>query len=72
MRSPGSIGGWCAAIASWCGSAGALIKFRRSQPTLRREIFLTGKPHAQDSRPDVNWFDNRGQPVHWESGAADA
>ena len=48
----------------------ALIKFRRSQPTLRRENFLTGKPHAHDSRPDVSWFDNRGQPVHWESGSA--
>ena len=48
----------------------SLIKFRHSQPTLRREKFLTGRPHGQDTRPDVSWFDNKGQPVHWDSGAA--
>jgi glycogen operon protein len=48
----------------------ALIKFRLSQPTLRRESFLTGKPHSHDTRPDVSWFDNHGQSVHWESGTA--
>ena len=48
----------------------ALIKFRQSQPTLRRDTFLTGQPQGQDPRPDVGWFDNKGQPVHWDSGVA--
>jgi len=48
----------------------ALIKFRLSQPTLRQENFLTGRPHAHDSRPDLSWFDNRGHAVRWDSGEA--
>ncbi len=45
----------------------SLIKFRLAQPTLRRERFLTGKPQDSDARPDVSWFDNKGQAVHWDS-----
>jgi glycogen operon protein len=46
-----------------------LVKFRRSQPTLRRRKFLTGKPNGHDPRPDVSWYDGNGQPVDWHSGA---
>ena len=31
--------------------ASALIKFRRSQPTVRRELFLTGKPASKATCP---------------------
>ncbi|HEY5314765.1 MAG TPA: glycogen debranching protein GlgX [Pirellulales bacterium] len=43
----------------------ALIAFRRSQPTLRRERFLTGKPATAGGLPDVSWFDPAGRPINW-------
>src|SRR4029453_3592087 len=46
--------------------ASALIKFRRSQPTVRREHFLTGKPKFESDLPDVSWFSALGTAVDWQ------
>jgi isoamylase len=45
--------------------ASALIKFRRSQPTVRREHFLTGQPKFDGDLPDVSWFSALGTAVDW-------
>jgi glycogen operon protein len=45
----------------------AIIRFRRSQPTVRRRTFLTGQPNGHDVRPDVSWFSAKGDPVNWQS-----
>ncbi len=50
--------------------ASALIKFRRSQPTLRRELFLTGKPKFEGELPDVSWFSALGTAVDWHGDDA--
>ncbi|MBR0192330.1 MAG: glycogen debranching protein GlgX [Thermoguttaceae bacterium] len=48
----------------------ALVKFRRSEPTLRREHFLTGKPEGPDARfPDVSWFRFNGEPFDWSDSS---
>jgi glycogen operon protein len=46
----------------------ALIMFRRGQPTVRRESFLTGRPNGQGSLPDVSWYSPLGVAVDWASG----
>ncbi|MBL8891193.1 MAG: glycogen debranching protein GlgX [Planctomycetaceae bacterium] len=43
----------------------ALIAFRISQPTLRRESYLTGKSVAPDQLPDVSWYGPLGTAVDW-------
>ncbi len=48
----------------------ALIKFRRSQPTIRREHFLTGKPKFEGDLPDVAWFSALGTAVDWHGDDA--
>ena len=45
--------------------AQAMIKFRRSQPTVRREHFLTGKPRFEGDLPDVSWYSALGTAVDW-------
>lgn len=42
----------------------ALIHFRRTQPTVRRQQFLTGVPNA-DGWSDVSWYNARGTAVDW-------
>ncbi|MDA1055719.1 MAG: glycogen debranching protein GlgX [Planctomycetota bacterium] len=42
-----------------------LTRFRRSQPTVRRKHFLSGKPHFEDGLPDVSWFNALGVAVDW-------
>jgi glycogen operon protein len=42
----------------------ALIHFRRSQPTVRREHFLTGSPNERGV-PDVSWYSALGAAVDW-------
>ena len=42
-----------------------LIAFRRSEPTVRQESFLTGAPHRPGGLPDVSWFSAEGQPMDW-------
>ena len=45
--------------------AQAVMKFRRSQPTVRRDHFLTGKPKIEGDLPDVSWFSALGTAVDW-------
>lgn len=42
-----------------------LIAFRRSQPALRRDRFLSGHPEFEGEFPDVGWFNAAGLPVDW-------
>ena len=44
----------------------ALIEFRRSQPTIRRASFLTGRTLHPDELPDVSWYDSSGKPIEWD------
>jgi len=46
---------------------GALIHFRRNEPTVRQEHFLTGRPLREGGLPDVSWYDARGGPVDWSA-----
>jgi glycogen operon protein len=43
----------------------AVIAFRKAQPTVRRETFLTGKPHNPGELPDVSWYSPDGTPMNW-------
>jgi isoamylase len=43
----------------------SLIHFRRQQPTVRRETFLTGKPEIDGALPDVSWYSALGTAVDW-------
>lgn len=45
----------------------ALITIRKSQPTLRRTRFLTGRPFDARGIPDVNWYGHHGLPFNWEA-----
>ncbi len=53
-------------VVRFCRS---LIKFRRSQPTIRRTEYLRGEPNGHDPRPEVGWFDARGETAHWDGPA---
>ncbi len=44
-----------------------LTKFRRAQPSIRRERFLTGRPNDHRGVPDVSWFQPNGLPINWDS-----
>jgi glycogen operon protein len=44
-----------------------LIEFRKMQPSLRRERFLTGRPQDVRGVPDVSWFESTGKPIHWDA-----
>lgn len=46
----------------------SLIEFRKNQPTLRRDRFLTGVPKGKDGWPDVSWYSPLGVAVDWQSG----
>jgi glycogen operon protein len=46
-----------------------LIKIRKSQPTLRRKRFLTGRAFDSRGVADVSWFGHNGLPFHWEHPA---
>ena len=43
-----------------------LISIRKSQPTLRRTRFLTGRAFDPRGVPDVNWFNHHGLPFNWD------
>lgn len=45
----------------------ALIRFRRDQPSVRRENFLSGLPRGSQELPDVNWFSPLGTAADWTS-----
>ena len=42
-----------------------LISFRKAQPNVRRDSFLTGKPKHADQLADVNWFSPDGKRMDW-------
>ncbi len=44
-----------------------LIAYRRKQPTLRREKFLTGTAPRPDQLPDVSWYGVDGECVDWNN-----
>lgn len=44
-----------------------LIDFRRNQPTVRRQQFLTGVPDSKDGWADVSWFSPLGTAVDWHT-----
>lgn len=43
-----------------------IIKFRKSQPTVRRRRFLTGEINEQSGLPDVSWYSAFGTAVDWQ------
>ncbi|MEX2167972.1 MAG: glycogen debranching protein GlgX [Pirellulales bacterium] len=43
----------------------AMIGFRLSQPTVRRETFLTGTAESPSQLPDVSWYGVSGRPIDW-------
>jgi len=44
----------------------SLIKFRKEQPTVRREDFLTGEFPVDGLMPEVSWYDPLGTAVDWD------
>ena len=44
-----------------------LIKFRREQPTVRRNEFLSGNQTALHGIRDVSWFNRLGTAIDWNS-----
>ncbi len=47
-----------------------LIHFRRRQPTVRRQNFLTGRVAQPGGLPDVSWYAPDGGPVDWAGPSA--
>lgn len=45
----------------------ALIAFRRAEPTVRQENFLTGRSHRPGGPADVSWYSCYGTGVDWSS-----
>ena len=45
----------------------AVAHFRRNEPAVRRENFLTGRPARQGGLPDVSWYGSHGGPVDWNN-----
>jgi glycogen operon protein len=45
----------------------ALIAFRRSQPNVRRPMFLTGTAERPGGLPDVSWYGTDGKAVDWHN-----
>ncbi len=44
----------------------ALIDFRKAEPTVRQENFLSGQLVRPGGLPDASWYDAHGEPVDWE------
>ncbi len=44
-----------------------LIRFRRTQPTVRRGTYLLGHANGHDPRPDVSWYTSVGDEVDWDA-----
>jgi isoamylase len=45
-----------------------LIQFRRDQPSLRQQSFLSGNAKNGRALADVNWYGSDGTAIDWESG----
>ncbi|MFO0870398.1 MAG: glycogen debranching protein GlgX [Pirellulales bacterium] len=48
--------------------ASTLIHFRRSQPSVRRQSFLSGYAASEGELPDLSWYSAYGTAVDWHSG----
>jgi glycogen operon protein len=46
----------------------SLIAFRKSEPTVRREDFLSGRAEKPGELPDVSWYDTSGEVINWKEG----
>lgn len=44
----------------------ALISFRKGQPTVRRDVYLTGQPVDGRMIPDLSWYGADGSQLHWD------
>ncbi len=44
----------------------SLIEFRKGQPSVRRDSFLTGSPATNGDLADVSWYKPDGQPMDWQ------
>ncbi len=44
-----------------------LVAFRRSQPVVRRQKFLTGTASRPGEIPDLGWYGVEGQAIDWEN-----
>ncbi len=44
----------------------SVIGLRKTQPSLRRSHFLTGRPTDHRGIPDVSWFHPSGLPINWD------
>ncbi|NIP85678.1 MAG: glycogen debranching enzyme, partial [Planctomycetales bacterium] len=44
----------------------SLIHFRKLEPSVRREEFLTGQAAKPGELPDVTWYDASGEAINWE------
>ena len=45
----------------------ALVRFRKTQPTVRRHDYLRGDEHGAGGRPDVSWYGPKGHTADWHS-----
>jgi len=45
-----------------------LVKFRRAEPTVRQEHFLSGQPKQAGALPDISWYNAQGGGVDWSNG----
>ena len=45
----------------------SLIEFRKSQPTVRRDSFLTGASPTNGQLADVSWYSPNGQLMDWKN-----
>ena len=63
---------WSAVDAEFLEFCRGLIALRRRHPALQRHRFLTGRPVAGDTRPDVAWFTPAGVEMTWEDWGHDA
>jgi glycogen operon protein len=47
----------------------ALVAFRKAQPNVRRDSFLTGVSLNDGKLPDVSWYSPNGKPMVWEQAS---
>ena len=45
----------------------SLVEFRKAQPTVRRDSFLTGSPATNGELADVSWYNPSGKPMDWDT-----
>jgi len=48
-----------------------MIRFRKGHPSLRRESFFTGTPHAGRALPDITWHGHEAAMPDWSPGSSE-